>query len=622
MKKGLIFSAFIFLVALVNLNFVFADSLSCCLEGSGYCSSNKESSDCVSGGGSVLGSGACYDASRESSYDQCKLAGCIFTNERCSLIPKSRCENVLNGRVDTGITSQQQCDDVNYNVNLGCCLSDCRMKLRSQCSGTFDSGSCDAVDECSVSGLMEICSNDGKAKLKVDNQNRLVGFPELCPEDSRCVMDGNNPICKKTSCEIGKETIVSVIDIGLSTSFVEKIDINADMLGFTDYDTDNGRTFRKNGESWCIVYGTKEGNNWEIMPKGMLGGESEDLGRKFSAGQRHSAYSCNDGNIVVESGDIFRGKKGICFENNELAYYLAGDDKKWGMCDPKDDKDENKRNEALERLDNEVFFVDGHSSNPRVIAYRNSQKDLPFSQAKLVDNFDLEKDCKPIYNVGSRFYPPPYSQTGIASELQCGKCGDGTFDLDRCGENECYRLGDCRFKGAGVVQRVKDCGKGVVIAWSTYRLGKSLIGSGAPSAPAGSNPSVPTGPPATSPPSVPFVPPEEGIQSAASTVIQQGAQRGAQQGLNNWQKLNIAANSANAVRGTFELARYIRSGNSPSYADDSAVGTINPGENVNLDRTSTGADGSVRGHPTGFDDNAYIVLATNENDGNQLRVED
>lgn len=626
MKKILIFLGFVIFFALINLNSTLADSLSCCLESSGYCSSNKESSDCVSGGGRVLGAGACYDASGESSYNQCELVGCVFTNGKCSFIPESRCKDVFKGRVDSAITSQEQCDtQYNYNVNVGCCLADCRMKLRSQCTGgDFATGSCDAVSQCRVSGVREICSSDGKVKLKVDNQDKQIGFPEFCPENTRCVMRGDNPICKQTSCEIEKETVVSVIDVGLSSSFVEKVPIEADMLGFTEIDVDNGRKFRRHGESWCIIYGTKDGRNWELIPK--LDGDSfwaNGKGREFSAGQRHSVYSCNDGNIVVESGDIFRGKKGICFENSEAAYYFQGEDIKWAMCDPKDDKDERKLEEALERFRNEVFFVDDpNSKNPRVIASRNANKDPPFSQAKLTDNFELNKDCKGIYPVGSRFYSPPYSQLGIASENKCGKCGGSAYNLDRCGDSECYRLGDCRFRGASAWQRVKDCGKGAVIAWSTYRLGKSLLGPETPAVPVG--PNTPTGPPATSPPSAPFVPPEEGVQSAASQVIQRGAQQavqpGVQQGLSNWQKLNTAANAANAVSGVYYLARNIRSGNSPSYTDDNVAGTINPNQEVEFDRSWNGEDGSIRGHPIGYPDDNYVVLSTWENDDNQLRV--
>ena len=638
MKKIFIFLAFVFFALLINLNSAFAGSLACCLESNGYCYSNKDTSACTSKGGSVVGAEICYDASAESPYDSCKLVGCIFSNDRCSFIPKSRCEDVLKGRVDNTITSKELCDEVNYNVNLGCCLSDCRMKLRSQCTGEFDNQGCDTVDQCKVTGVREVCSEDGRTIKKVDSNSNQVGFPGLCPADTRCVVENNKPTCKSTSCKIGEETIVSVMDIGLSKKLVDKVEIDGDMLGLTEGEIENDRTSRKNGESWCIIYGTKDGVNWELMPRfktlkeldiyGANSGELylEGLGREFSAGQRHSVYSCNDGNIIDEDGDVFRGKNGVCFENNQFAYYYNEDDIKWAMCEPRNDKEKKKLEEADNKLDSEVFFND-NLKDPRVIAHRNAQKDPPFSQSILVDNYDLNKDCKAIYPVGSRFYPPPFSQTGLASELRCGKCGGSAYDSDRCGENECYRAGDCSFKSAGAFQRLKDCGKGALIVWGAYRLGKSLEGlpGSTPSSP--TPPIGPTGPPASLP-SAPFVPPEAGsaagkivAEQTTQTAVSQLAQQGAQQ-LSNWRKLQIAAETTEAISGTFYLARSIRQGDSPSYADDDVVGTIPAGQEVEFEDPSVGTDGSIRAHPIGYPDDNYVVLSTGESGSNSLIVED
>src|SRR3989338_3992289 len=122
MSKKILFWIFVFVFAIINVNISFSQSNTCCLEADGYCSSNKETNACVSGGGISLGAVSCYKNDWSSNFNQCSLVSCVFSNvNKCTFTTASRCQ-ALNGRIDNTL-DKDGCSKFNIPVvSKGCCV--------------------------------------------------------------------------------------------------------------------------------------------------------------------------------------------------------------------------------------------------------------------------------------------------------------------------------------------------------------------------------------------------------------------------------------------------------------------------------------------------------------------
>ena len=449
MKKIILLWMLVFLV-LINLHFVFAQSTGvCCLDAKGYCSSNKDAGVCKNEGGKIVGGALCYNSDDLSSFQDCSLVSCIFSSGKCTFTTRARCV-ALEGKVDTS-KNEQQCNSLQEDVfSNGCCISSgsCSMTLRNQCTGQFESGkNCEDVTECSgqCGKTREACSSDGTRILNV-NDCGVINVKEQLSGEERCVDDG---IVKKktTSCEVGGTTRVLSMNIGTSKPLIKEEQITPEMLGKVSE--------RKSGESWCIIYGTSDGKNWNLYSKSEL--KNDNLRQGFSAGQRHAVYNCIDGNIVVEQGDLFRAKKGICMQNNEAEFYLIGtEDEKWATC-------EGGVIQTIQRLTESSYTI-SRSRSFLDVARNYFKRGL--SKAVLIDNYEFTNDCKkPRYSEGSEFYGDK-SAREISPASECNVCGKGFWN--RCDKSECYRSGDCSYEGRGVTGFAKGCAIGAVIAETLY----------------------------------------------------------------------------------------------------------------------------------------------------------
>ena len=480
MKKLIMFGLFVVLVSLFS-PFVSSQSTGfCCLEKSGYCSPNKAENDCKDSGGIIQGVGACYDANGISPYNSCSLSACTFFNGKCSIQSVARCESVLKGTVNTELTAEQ-CSEMNIPVNVGgCCISSdesCGISSRNQCDGNFFEKNCNQVSECQEKGgeVREGCSEDGRKVIKT-NQFGIREIEEL-PEDEACVIEDGKIKRKSTSCKVGEKTKVITFNLDSGQSLFKEEPIIEKMLGAFKGE---GVNERKNGESWCIVYGSSDGVNWDLYPKSALE-EDDDLRIKYSAGQRHYIYTCKNGDVTPEPGDLFRGNGGVCFQNDEIRYYLIGTPDEWAAtCDYKEFGygygSDNDKKSMEEKIRYSTAVVSGHrvrqkkEVNSGIINYQNG-----FSQAKLVDNYEFTNGCKkedkkPRYPVGNQFYDVAVTPVN-APTVKCGQCGEGFWN--RCGSKECYKLGDCSYGGRELWRGVfggiiPDCVKGAIIAEVAY----------------------------------------------------------------------------------------------------------------------------------------------------------
>ncbi|MBS3150960.1 hypothetical protein J4443_01100 [Candidatus Woesearchaeota archaeon] len=475
MRYKLILGLIVFL-ALIN----YADAQStgvCCLENDGYCSSNVDNNNCIAIGGTNLGGGACYNAEGISPYNQCRLGGCFFRlSSRCSIISSSRCEK-LGGEFDAAVRDINECAEKHIERNPVPALNEL---TRNVCS----------VDKDSV---IEVKSNTNEYVRKV---KECVENEEVCSEVS------GKPECVKTSCNLYENAIIRKIDVGLGQPYIIFNEITPAMLGLTDDDIKEGKDKRLHGESWCVVYATENGEGWKLYSKKEIIGLQEfrrtegtfrsndvkDVFQKYSAGQRYYKYSCVNGELDIEPGDLFRGKKGVCFENWEDEYYMLGtEDEKWAMCAPRDFKQVGKLDEALDNIEDGIYDVVESMSGGlptnlfRTTALRTTLTEKQtdyylykegFSKAELVDNYDIDgKNCRPRYALGSVFYDNALTTGGY--ELKCGNCGDGWGNF--CDSKECYRKGDCSFKGgSGWKGAGIGCVAGAVVAEALYLTGGSL----------------------------------------------------------------------------------------------------------------------------------------------------
>ena len=275
MKKIILFGVIVFLVFLYSFPAVNSQSSGvCCLETNGYCSSNKEEGACRSGGGQVQGSALCYiSIDGSSSFSSCKINGCILSSGRCTFIPSARCQ-FLGGKTNPGIVTQGQCDNLNVPLDIsGCCVSQeksCSVSSKNQCNGVkgvFYEGGCNRLDQCKNQGgeIKERCSQDGRSILRFNDFG--VQSTEELPSDMSCVMEGNKIARKSTSCKIGEKTLVVTANIDTGIPLTEEETITQKMLGaFYDAKENENKLvdIRKNGESWCIIYGTEDGKNWDL----------------------------------------------------------------------------------------------------------------------------------------------------------------------------------------------------------------------------------------------------------------------------------------------------------------------------------------------------------------------
>ena len=641
MKKLIIFGLFVVLISLYS-SFVSSQSIGfCCLEPSGYCSPNKAENKCKDSGGIIQGVGACYGADGVSPYTSCKLNACLLFNGKCSVQTTARCESVLNGIVNSEIT-EEQCSEMNVPVDVrGCCVSSdesCSASLRTQCKESFFEKNCNQLTQCQGKGgeVRQECSEDGR---KVISMNRFgVREIEELSEDEACVIEGSKVSRKSTSCKVGEETRIITFNLDSGQSLFKKEVITEKMLGAFKGEKVNER---KNGESWCIIFGSNDGTNWDLYPKFALE-EDNDLRIKYSAGQRHYVYTCKNGDITADPGDLFRGKEGICFQNDEIRYYLDGTPDEWvATCDYKEFGYGYGSGNDKKSMEDKIASSGAIASGPRNRQKKDVNSGLVnylrgFSQAKLMDNYEFtngckEKNKKPRYSVGNQFYDVAVTPVN-APPKKCGQCGDGFWN--RCASEECYKLGDCSAKGREIWRGVfggviPDCIKGAVIAEVTYLTAGSaglhegggwgtVFSSGSP-ATVPSSPTIPTGPtgpPATSSGSVPFVPPEGGSpvvaqqviareatkiasEQAAYIIVKEGGQSTSQEVANYL----VAASTANSlVRATFGNDRNVR--DAPSL-DADIVGNLNGGGSVDITETTSDSNGNIWGRTA---DGRFVML--------------
>ena len=220
---------------------------------------------------------------------------------------------------------------------------------------------------------------------------------------------------------------------------------------------------------------------------------------QFSAGQRHSVYTCVDGDIVAEQGDQFRGTKGICLQNDEPQFYLAfpesdglmereltrqnlpvayaGESIKYATCDVGSDGigtrllvtafDYMKQSQSTSQITTgRLGLINSNNQDPLAITRQNYQNG--FNNAILVDNYEFTSNCphRELYSIATPFYPPTPG-VPTPSLNRCGECGDGTFNI--CDDNECWPKGDCVFHGKSL-NPIAGCAAGATIAWGTYYL--------------------------------------------------------------------------------------------------------------------------------------------------------
>ena len=481
----------LFLASLINIDNVFAqqDSGICCLEENGFCSSNKLADNCVRGGGSVLAGGSCYDANRVSTFPSCQLVGCVFiATGQCTFVSNERC-GVLGGAIDPSITTQVQCN--NYQPPI------------------VSSGTAGATV------VRNVCSNDKRKIIGLDASNNPISEIETCFDNEKCVDANDVPECVSTSCKVGENTVLRTYNIGTGKLFIEETGITHEMMGVKLNSA--SRTIappveRRDGESWCMIYGSDDGENWNLLPKfyttkQVYLSEVSDSDKysatymksdykKYSAGQRHSVYRCDSGNIVVEQGDLFRDVGGICLENSEPEYYFIGqeDEEKWATCQARNINDREKYIDAIKEVEDNVYTpvledlsvvrnprarpsATSTSPDSRIQDYSDYKLNDGFSHARLVDNWDTRTrsnsgesiTCRAKYPIGNEFYDDGVVEV-IAPEIRCNSCGDGFWN--QCDDNECYRKGDCSYdEGTGVLG---GCVKGAAIAEAIYLTAGSI----------------------------------------------------------------------------------------------------------------------------------------------------
>ena len=257
------------------------------------------------------------------------------------------------------------------------------------------------------------------------------------------------------------------------------------------------KTERKSGESWCMVWGTDDGLNWDLYPKAAMEiGDDNDpaykglkniwtddhnkLRREFSAGQRQAIYSCSNGNIVVTQGDQFRAVKGICMQNDEARFYLVGtENEKYATCEygfTKEGADITDLGRGP--VTSAYLFMKNLQS---VYTGRNRQKTLldtardlykkEFNMAILIDNYEYTNHCeRPRYPVGSHFYTEISVQEEAPQNL-CATAGGSAFDTNLLDRSECFRKGDCSYSqsfGFG------GCVKGAIALEAVYLTAGSV----------------------------------------------------------------------------------------------------------------------------------------------------
>ena len=302
-----------------------------------------------------------------------------------------------------------------------------------------------------------------------------IGEYTSCGEGRKCTLDRNgNAECKISYCEVGETTTLKVLDLDNGRILTQDSTIRSEFLG-----SFNGEevTRREDGESWCIVFGTEDGRTWDLYSKQDII-DDKDIRKKYSAGSRHHKYSCVDGEIVAVPGDLFR--QTICFQNDETDFYLKGSEfEKFASCKRTGSSRElwnyvdkweeiKKFMEGTGTLDTTSvgFRSSGGSRSTTLKTFVDARNALLDGKgvARLDPNSDGSGSCKlPYYPIGGYFYDDRILDEG-APPLQCGQCGGDSFDLNICGKDECYRAGDCGYKGGGAGRIALGCAEGAVIA--------------------------------------------------------------------------------------------------------------------------------------------------------------
>jgi hypothetical protein len=475
MNKKIIFGIFVLLFCLFNIGTVHA-SLICCLEQDGYCSSNKDASLCILGGGETKGSGSCWDdETGETTINECTLAGCVIpTQGKCmGILTAEQCEK-NRGVIHTEIIDYPACASYSNSIEKGCCVSGpvCSSVVSEDyCENSFFPQSCESLGTSICSNecvdLPNICSDD---RTGIDSRTSCGDKNYIpCGTDKKCFNDGETIECRFSSCNVGDVAKLERFNFGENTLFFEEVIITLEMLGRFENEI---KTERKDGESWCIIYGTNDGRDWKLFSKQETL-DSINVRKKYSAGSRHFVYSCVDGDIKVVPGSLYR--ETICFQNDEENYYLKGTEfEKYTSCNRVnsastfyDIQDARKeiRNFMAETgsLSRGGKLRPGSTMLKGLVEARNYYVNKK-NRAFLLTNYDSLTGCGgALYPVGGHFYDERIVND-VAPALTCSSCGGSKFDFNLCDENECYKKGDCGYKDAGAGNIALGCAAGAATA--------------------------------------------------------------------------------------------------------------------------------------------------------------
>jgi len=416
MKKLILFGILVFLLS------ISIASAGCCLENDGTCTSKGSSVTCQ---GSFY-EGDCYGDGYSTSIDECSFVSCVFRSGECAYMQTSRCQDFFKEKGGTIRT------DLDYDA--------CQ-----NYRGTVDAADCNANKRLDC---------DKNKVVEVDACNKIIRTVKTCDVYSACKDKEGVIDCYETSCIEGKKTKIRVIDPDYNFPYFQEVEITAKMLGYPQKINQQRKPYRESGESWCVIYGTKDGKNWGLFSKTEVTeviGEDYKEFKKYSAGSRHSVYTCGNGEIVVEQGDMFRRE--VCFQNDEYRFFLAASEnrfgagtEKWATC-RNDDKFDKVRDDIDEFLNGSGFTPRGaRSGTYDFLAEARDLDKRKFSVARLETNYDQFGNCKAEYPIGSYFFTNIVVNLGAPAN-ECNKCGDGWKNI--CDKDECYRKGDCSFKKAG-----------------------------------------------------------------------------------------------------------------------------------------------------------------------------
>lgn len=484
----------------------------CCVNVEGQCNSFLTKIECEAFGGTAIGAGSCYNEN-QAKYQQCSIGSCNLAGDIKFGVSKSECDvlaaknglgndeysfsvetsrtqsrssslNIITGRVtheeeyedQQSLSDQQNFDanqdnaqntqgDSNRNANtlapdFGCCVvgDSCDILKKGSCiaqGGKFNAGKiCGQIDECAnnCQGTTVECSQDGSAIVTRNGCSEIIDV-NTCSASTYCKINSGQAQCVSNDCSTGGKIVFPEINVGGGKTIPSKEAINIDnkMLG--------GKN-RKDGESWCMVFGQVKGDNDNknehdvyFLEKSAALKTWDDEIWKHSAGLTTYRFSCNNGEVSSsQCGGEFRDE--VCISSFETDLINKGDFEEKDLYCEKSDY--------------------GEKLNDYVSRSRNN-----YEQASCEQNKEDQIDkCKANFPKGSIFYQPETSSPPISSNIQpeCSLCGKGAWNV--CNEDECRRLGDCTAVGPGLGKIAGNCAKYALLAEALWLTAGSINPTG------------------------------------------------------------------------------------------------------------------------------------------------